>query len=158
MTAASLYHHFSNKQDILRSILVLTLQDVLAVTRVAVLRSGGSPAGQLSALTAAWVEFHAEHRVPALVSAAEMRYLDAADRSVVVALRDEQELMFRQVVEHGVETGAFGTPDPHHATRAIINMGTAVSSWFRPDGSLTVGEVGLVYARLALALVEARRA
>lgn len=156
MTPASLYHHFTGKQDILVSVLTLTMQDALAATRGALLRSGGTPDGQLAALMTAWVEFHTAHYVEAQVSAAEFGYLEESGRTVVVALRDEQELMFREVVEYGVEAGAFVTPDPRLAARAIINMGTAVASWYRPGGALSPAELAAAYSRLALALVESK--
>jgi hypothetical protein len=102
------------------------------------------------------VEFHTAHYVEAQVSAAEFGYLEESGRTVVVALRDEQELMFREVVEYGVEAGAFVTPDPRLAARAIINMGTAVASWYRPGGALSPAELAAAYSRLALALVESK--
>jgi len=55
-----------------------------------------------------------------------------------------------------VEVGDFGTAYPVEAARAILNMGTAVATWFRADGRLTPAELAEIYVRLALATVEHR--
>ena len=155
-TVASIYNHFPSKQRILQEIMVGILTDALAATRSAVLRAGALPHDQLRALMHAWLVFHTERRDEAVVGATEIRSLDPDGRRLVVALRDEQEHLFREVVEHGAETGAFGTPHPAEAVRALIAMGTSVASWYRPGGGLTPRQMGERYARLALGLVEAQ--
>jgi len=153
MTPPSLYHHFTNKQDILSVVMARIMQDVLATTRGALLRSGAAPAAQLRALVGSWVQFHARRQIEAKVGYAELNSLEPDGRRLIVALRDEQEGMFRDVVLHGVEEGVFHTPHPVDAARAIVNMGTAVSSWYDVDGSLTPAQLADIYADLALSVV-----
>jgi hypothetical protein len=38
-------------------------------------------------------------------------------------------------------------------TFAILQMGTAVSSWFRPDGPQTIEELGEKYVELAVKML-----
>jgi AcrR family transcriptional regulator len=156
MTAASLYHHFESKQEILRVLMTQIMQDALSTTRAAVLRSGGSPVEQLRGLVRAWVEFHAVRQPEARVGLAELNSLEPEGRRLVVALRDEQEHMFREVVQRGVESGDFATTHPTEASRAIVNMGTAVATWYRTGGSDTPEQVAETYADLAVAMVVAR--
>ena len=154
-TVASIYNHFPSKQRILQEIMTTILTDALASTRTAVLRAGSRPHDQLRALMHAWLVFHTERRDEAVVGATEIRSLDTDGRRLVVALRDEQEGLFRDVVQYGVETGDFRTPYAAEAVRALIAMGTSVASWYRPGGDLTPHQMGDRYARLALGLVEA---
>ena len=154
-TVASIYNHFPSKQRILQEIMTTILTDALASTRTAVLRAGSRPHDQLRALMHAWLVFHTERRDEAVVGATEIRSLDTDGRRLVVALRDEQEGLFRDVVQYGVETGDFRAPYAAEAVRALIAMGTSVASWYRPGGSLTPHQMGDRYARLALGLVEA---
>ena len=61
--------------------------------------------------------------------------------------------MSREVVLRGAEEGVFATAHPIEAARAVVNMGTAVATWFRADGQHTASELAEVYAELAWAVV-----
>lgn len=154
LTVASIYHHFKSKQDILQEIMLQALRDAHGMTRGALLRSGGEPKDQLQALVRAWVMFHTTRREDALVGATELRSLDEPGHRLVVALRDEQENIFRDVIERGVEEGAFHTEYPRDAVRAIINMGQQVCVWWRADGPLSAQDIADRYCALATAMVE----
>lgn len=156
ITVASIYHHFPSKQLILQDIMIRVLSDVISLTRSALMRAGASPVEQLEAVMTAWIIFHTSRRAEAMIGASEIRSLDDTGRRLVVALRDEQERMFRDVVERGVEEDVFTTPYPREAVRAIINMGYSVASWYRPGGRLTSEEMAERYAVLALDTVGAR--
>ena len=154
ITVASIYHHFKSKQEILQDIMTRALHDAFAMTRAALLRSGGSSAEQLRAVVRAWVIFHTTRQSDALVGATELRSLDDEGRRLVVALRDEQESVFREIIDRGVEDGVFTTSLPLDASRAIIHMGQSVCTWWRSDGPLTPEELADRYAELALAMVQ----
>lgn len=153
ITVASIYHHFPSKQRILQDIMIRVLSDVISLTRGALMRAGASPTEQLDAVMRAWILFHTTRRAEALIGASEIRSLDEVGLRLVVALRDEQERMFRDVVERGVAEGDFATPYPREAVRAIINMGYSIASWYRPGGELTPEEMAERYAVLALGTV-----
>lgn len=155
ITVASIYHHFASKQAILQHIMVGALEDTIAMTRGAVLRAGARPLDQLQAIMRVWTVFHATSRDQAIVTATELRSLDTEGRRVVITLRDQQEQIFREVVQYGVDEGVFLTKLPTDATRWIISTGQQASTWFRPDGPLTAAELADRYAILAAAIVEA---
>lgn len=156
MTPASIYHHFPSKQHILQHIMAMVMKDVISLTNSAVIRAGGSPSAQLDALMRAWALFHTQRRAEALIGASELRSLDDVGHQIVVALRDQQEQMFLNIIERGVAEGDFTTPFPREAARAIINMGYSIASWYRPDGTLPPDQLADRYAVLALATVGAR--
>lgn len=155
VTVASIYYHFPSKQEILQEIMVGVLTDVIRASRSTVLALGGDPREQLAELVRTWVLFHIERQDEALIGASELRSLDEAGRAEIVALRDEQENIFRGLIDRGVEVGAFSTPYPREAARAIINMGRSVVAWYRPDGSASPDTMAQTYASLALALAGA---
>jgi AcrR family transcriptional regulator len=155
VTVASIYHHFASKQEILRDVMAHTLRELIGLTRTALSAAGPAPSDQLAALMRAWIEFHTSHAAEALIGASELRSLDEPGRLLVVALRDEQEGIFREVIERGVAAGEFGTPFPREAARAVINMGYAVASWYRPGGDHSPAEMARRYCELALATVRA---
>lgn len=153
VTVASIYHHFPSKQDILQQIMVQVLGDAISVTRSALVRAGSSPSEQLAAVMRAWVLFHTSRRSEAMIGASEIRSLEEGGRSLVVTLRDEQEKLFREVIERGVEVGEFRTDHPREASWAIITMGNTVASFFRSSGPLSSEQIADIYADLALGTV-----
>ncbi|MGV2984213.1 TetR/AcrR family transcriptional regulator [Microbacterium sp. AGC85] len=155
-TAASLYHYFENKQDILFVLMRQTMHAALQTTREALVSAGTSPADQLDHLVRAWVKFHAERRVEARIGLSELNSLEHEGRLYIVGMRDEQEMMFRAVVNRGVALQEFSTAHPREAARAILNMGTVVATWFRPGGEMSADEIADIYADLARATVGAR--
>jgi AcrR family transcriptional regulator len=157
MTVAGLYHHFPSKHDLLTAIMLSALHDELARTKRAVHDAGGDPVDQLHDLVVVWLRFHTERQAEALIGNSELRSLDPDARVTVVALRDEQEGVFRKVVKRGRAQGVFDVDDPVEAARAIVVMGTAAGTWFHPGGRLTPQKLGERYAALALKLVGAKR-
>ncbi|MGW4339737.1 TetR/AcrR family transcriptional regulator [Rhodococcus koreensis] len=155
ITPASIYHHFPSKQRILQEIMEEVLNEVISLTHAAVVRAGPSPVGQLEALMQAWVLYHTNNRAEALIGASEIRSLDEVGHRIVVALRDRQQQLFRDIIERGVSEGEFVTPYPREAARAIINMGYSIASWYRPGGELTPEELADRYVVLALGAVGA---
>lgn len=153
MTVASIYHHFASKQEILQEIMITVMSDLMTSTRAALMVAESSPHHQLRALVDSWIVFHATRQADAFVASTEIRSLNPSGRKLVVALRDEQEHMFRDVITNGVKDGSFKTIYPTEATRAVLNMGASVASWYDPRGSLSPGDLANRYVALAFGTV-----
>ncbi|MCW2854084.1 MAG: TetR family transcriptional regulator [Nocardioides sp.] len=156
VSSAALYHHFDTKQAILVAVMRRALDDSAAATEEAAAAAGPRPDRRLAAVVRAWVTFHAERQADALISASEIRSLEAAPRAEIIELRDRQEWFFRSIIEAGVSDGTFAVSRADHATRAIITMGTSVATWFDANARDTPDEVAREYADLALTMVGAR--
>ncbi|MFF0817478.1 TetR/AcrR family transcriptional regulator [Rhodococcus sp. NPDC003318] len=157
LTVASIYHHFASKQEILQVLMAQALDDAYRMTGDAAQHAGPDPRDQLAAVVRAWVLFHTTRQRDAVVGATEIRSLDEAGLRATVDRRDRQEGLFREIVDRGVESGVFATDKGRDATRAIINMGQAICTWFNPAGPLTPTELADRYSELALVMVEADR-
>ena len=153
--AASLYNHFDSKEEILWDVTRSAMSD-LAANRDEALARLGPGAGlraQLAAFVSAHVGFHAERRHQAVLVNSQLGSLSQSHRRKAVALRDEYENSLRMIIDAGVASGEFNVFDAQVATLAILQMGTGVSVWFRPDGRLSIVQVGAQYVKLALAVV-----
>jgi AcrR family transcriptional regulator len=153
VSVASVYYHFKSKQEILQEIMVSVLTEVISATRSSLLAASNRPDKQLEALVRCWILFHISRQSEALIGASEIRSLDDEGRRRIVALRDEQENIFRAVVDRGVAEGTFATPFPREAARAIINMGRSIVTWYHVGGPTPPEMIAEQYAELALAMV-----
>jgi hypothetical protein len=61
----------------------------------------------------------------------------------------------QELVERGVASGAFHTPDPHMATLALLSLGIDIARWYREGGRWTPEDIGDSYAEIALRIVGA---
>lgn len=157
LTVASIYHHFASKQEILQVLMARALDDAYRMTCDAAEKAGPDPRDQLADVVRAWVLFHTTRQRDAVVGSTEIRSLDEAGLRATVDRRDRQEILFREIVDSGVESGVLATDKGRDATRAIINMGQAICTWFNPAGPLTPTELADRYSELALVMVEADR-
>lgn len=160
--AASLYHHFPSKQDLLRAMFDRFMDDILGMIRAASV-GPGSPAERLANVVRRHVLFHIARAREAFISHSELRSLTAQNRKRVIAMRDRYERTLRELLEAGVNEGVFEIADIPVTTTAILMMCSGVSDWYDPGGRLTPGtvverHVDLVARLVAVAPAPAARA
>ncbi|MGH2939349.1 MAG: TetR/AcrR family transcriptional regulator, partial [Solirubrobacterales bacterium] len=151
---ASLYHHFADKQALLSEVMLTALEQLTSEV-LPIVESDRPPGVVLPAAIAAHVRFEGEHAEQARVCRAELRTLDPATAERVIALRDRYEDLFVAVIDRGAAAGEFEVDDSRLAVRAFLAMWSGVSIWYRPDGRLSLEQIGLIYGRLALAALVA---
>ena len=153
--APSLYNHVPSKHEILRQIMVETMERLLADHRVAV-ASTADVSEQLRRATEAHVRYHARHRREAFVGNREIPSLERPARELILSKRDEYERGFRTLIERGREQSVFEVKSARLASYSILEMGIGVATWFREDGPLSEAEVAYHYGEFALRIVGAR--
>jgi AcrR family transcriptional regulator len=156
VSPAALYHHFASKQQLLATIMERGIEALLQRSRAALDAAGERPADRLRALVEVQVLFHLEDQRGTMLGTRELRALEEPVLSIHRAKRVEQQHLFDGVVADGVTRGAFTTPLPDEAARAIVVMCTGVASWFSAKGRLSRAEMVRRYQRLALDMVRAR--
>lgn len=155
MSVANVYYYFQSKHDLLFQFMDNSAKQLLAQLEDAVSRAPDEPAARLAVVVRVFVERHTLRQAAAFVAATELRALDDDARATVVSRRNAIEALFREVVRDGVQRGAFTAEDPHLAVRAILDMASSVSSWYRAGGGMSGAEIADRYVALALALVGA---
>lgn len=155
MTVAALYYHFANKQDILVFVMRRTMADVMSDVNAARAAAADDPRSQLVAMVRAHVGFHTRRQTEAFVAHAELRSLEPEHREEIIELRDRYEHMLAEIVRQGVEQGAFRPAHEDEAVRAILAMCTAVATWYREGGPLSLDDVADRYSDLTLAILRA---
>jgi AcrR family transcriptional regulator len=152
---SNLYNYFPSKSGLLAEVLRRANDELYARVRRAVADAGDAAGPRLRDAVRAYVGFVVDHQVAAVVAISEVRYLTGSDREHLVAARDSTEAVFAEIVAQGAENGEFRTPYPADAARSIVSLCSSVSTWYRPGGRLSRGQVAEQHARYALALVEA---
>jgi AcrR family transcriptional regulator len=150
--AASLYHHFPSKQELLRAMFDHFMDDMIGMIRAA-RAVPGSPAQRLADVVRRHVLFHIERPRQSFISHSELRSLTADNRRQVVAKRDRYERMLRELLEAGVAEGGFEIADIPVTTTAILMMCSGVSDWYGPGGRLTPEALAERYVELVARLV-----
>lgn len=150
----SLYRHVSSKQDLLVSIMVETMRELIAGQRTAA-AAGGDPAQVVRRMVEAHVRFHAAHREQAFVGNREIDNLEPPNRECVLRLRRRYADGLRAAIATGRDASVFKVASDRLAAYAILDMGIGVATWFRADGPSSVDEVAYTYADYALAMLTA---
>lgn len=152
MTAASLYNHFPAKEDILFEITRTPMEELLAGGRAAI-ATAATAAGQLRRLVEWHVRYSARQRLKAKVADEQLHALSADRRLRVVAVRDEYEGLFRDILTRGRDHDGWQIDDVPVVTFAMATMASAVGVWFRDTGRLSADTVASIYGDIALRMV-----
>ena len=149
--APSLYSHVSSKQELLREIMVTTMDELIQGFHLAVAAPGDRVA-QLRRATEAHVRYHTRHRREAFVGNREIPSLKPGARRVILDRRREYSMLFRDLIDRGAREGVFAVSSPRLVAYAILDMGIGLAAWFRPDGACTEEELVQSYGQFALRL------
>lgn len=156
LTAASLYHHFRNKDALLLAVLEAGLEVVIADTEP-VVRSDLLPDAKLRAMIHIHVESLTNNTAVAAAMVFEIRTLMQAKapgegsrdsdreafaefvarREAFFARRDYYERLLRRVIRDGVNRGMFVPVDDAIFTKTLLGAQNWVGVWFRPEGRLS---------------------
>jgi AcrR family transcriptional regulator len=146
---ASLYHHFSSKQEILLALLdhaLYLLTDRLEQVRAARL----SPEEKLRQAMIAYLDIITANQNLASVLLLEYRSLAPDLRRQHVMRRDRFEHLWRDLILEGKHAGVFQCEDPSIAGRAILGVLNWTVTWYRPDGPSSAEEIADQYTQLFL--------
>jgi AcrR family transcriptional regulator len=149
--APSLYHYIRSKHELLREIMVTTMDELIQGFHLAVATTR-DPVEQLRRATEAHVRYHTRHRREAFVGNREIPSLKPGARRVILNKRREYSMLFRDLIHRGAEERVFAIRSPRLVAYAILDMGIGLAAWFRPDGPCTEEELVQSYGQFALRL------
>lgn len=155
MSPAALYAYFETKEELLY--LISNEEHELSLRQV---RDGAAsstdPVQRLEAMVRQFVVNHAERHLTCRISNYELGALSPEHFKVIAEMRTATEDQFRDVLDAGLEIGAFNTTSVHMTARALVSLMIDTSRWFRDDGAWTPEDLACHYVDLALKMVEAQ--
>src|SRR5438067_5379338 len=145
--AASIYYHYANKEALLVEIMETHMRH-LNGNLERILREQSDPLKRLYEATANHIRLHTSYKSEFFIIDTEIRALEGDNRHYILSLRDHYESLLQELLRDGMERGVFRLSDVKVSSYAIIAMCTAVSTWFRPNGRLSVQQVIDLYSQM----------
>ena len=142
--AASIYHHYPNKQALLIEIMETHMQRLNNGLEY-ILRTHSDPLQRLHEAIGHHIRLHTTYKSEFFIVDTELRSLEGESRPYILSLRDKYEALIQDLLQDGIERGVFRPTDVKVASYALIAMCTEVAVWFRPNGRLSVQQVILMY-------------
>lgn len=146
---ASLYNHYSSKEDIVWMI-VQTAWEGLEAEHEEEAVDAETPVQRLEAFVRAHARYHAREPRHAAIANRHLTSLGPERYRQVISRRSDYEHRLRQILADGVEAGVFEIEDLRVTSFAILEMGMGIARWFRPGGELTINALQDLHAHLAL--------
>jgi AcrR family transcriptional regulator len=146
---ASIYHHYSSKEDILFDILITTLDDLIDYLDDC-LYGIKEVEDRLRAAVRSHVKFHCDRQKEVLIADSELRGLTAKNYKSIVERRDLYELKIQEIIKKGIKDGIFSNTDVKVASYAVLTMCTSVATWYNPKGRLSRQDIMQIYEQLVL--------
>lgn len=155
LTAASLYHHFKNKDFLLLAVLEIGLSHVIQQIEP-IIETDSSAADKLRQMIHAHIMEVTQNPAGGAAMVFEIKALMNATatlkdhknlsefierRDAFFAQRDYFESLFRQVVEEGIKSGCFREVDAAIFTKAMLGAHNWVGVWYKHSGRLEGVEI-----------------
>ncbi|SFX67254.1 TetR/AcrR family transcriptional regulator [Marinospirillum alkaliphilum] len=133
--SGSLFHHFSDKQEILYAVIESGMLHAMEIARQT-LASARTSKEKLHALARAHLSTLLEDRDAHVVAIYEWRSLTQESRDLLVELRDAYETSWREVISECHEAGLIKGDQGLQRRLALGALNWTVQ-WYHPDGELT---------------------
>jgi AcrR family transcriptional regulator len=146
---ASLYHHFSSKQEILVDLLDHAL-DLINNHLEQVLAQPLSPDEKMRQAMLSYFQTIAENQNLAAVLLMEMKSLDPELKSRQASRREKFENIWKDLIVEGRQKEIFDHFDPSITGRAILGVMNWSVTWYRRNGPRSAREIADIFADLVL--------
>lgn len=144
----SLYNHINGKDELLTSIMVGIMDDLLAAQRAVLRQHKDDPLACLRAFIDTHIRFHADRAQEVFIGNSELRSLPPKERRRVVAKRDQYEKLIRGIIEALGQDGIADVINPRLQSFAIVAIGTHVSTWYKPRGAMSLDAIVRDYTEI----------
>jgi len=147
---ASIYYHFSSKEELLFQIMSHTMSDLVSLLKESLVQA--DPIDQrMRVAVRTHVQFHLHRQKENFIANSELRGLSEEHYRSIVALRDEYESIFQALIREGRDNGAFVAVDVRILSYAILNLCTSGAFWYNPGGRLAVEDIAAIYENFIIA-------
>lgn len=148
VTVPALYYHHENKEMILFTLLDSSIGQLHSMCESALVEPVDEPELVFFNLIESITRYMSKSGKISYLDS-EIRSLSPELRKVYVSKRDVVEAMVLAQVEAGFKAKVFELTSPRDTTRALLGMVQAITTWYNPDGDLTIDDVAAMYRDIA---------
>lgn len=153
ISSSTMYHHFTNKQEVLSAIITKFMDDFNTATIPLLTDETLDVTDRLSKVIRIHVEMSDDRRHELLVGNPVKFALNPEQARRLVKQQWDYNHAVRSLIETGCREGVMAVEDPGLATLALLDMLNGIREWFREDDRLTRDQIISHYTRLALRLL-----
>jgi AcrR family transcriptional regulator len=153
ISSSTMYHHFTNKQDILHACVARFMGDFVAATVPVLQDPARSPTDRIREMARLHLEISDDRRVELLVGNPIRYALNSEQQKEGIALQQAYHDAVREVIIEGIARAEFAAADPKMTTMAVLDMLNGVREWYRPDGLLSRDEIINRYTEIVLKIL-----
>lgn len=146
---ASLYHHFTSKQEILLELLDRALE-MVTDCMTEVMAQNVSSEDRLRLAMRSYLQTLSEQGDLVSVLLLEYRSLDPEFYSRHIPNRDRFEQMWRDLIQLGVDDGTFVCENIPLTARGLLGVMNWTITWYRQDGEMSVEQIADHFADVFL--------
>ena len=147
--AASLYSHIKSKEEILQKI-CFRMADEFFEAWKDVTSEDSSFSAKMEKAVIAHVNVITKDTDASAVFFNEWRHLSEPFLSEFLAMRNDYEGRFIQIIKDGIATGEFEDVDEKFMMLTILSSLNWTHNWYKPEGSLTPEEIASRLSNLIL--------
>ncbi len=152
VTNPFIYTHFRSKVELLEAVCRPTIEMSMdAIARAAA--QAGSPTERLYNGIVNFTKVVLQRQANIAVYFREEKHLSEAGLAEINALRKRFDRLLSELLQEGMDSGAFHIPDLRVAALAIGCMVSWAYTWYQPDGRLSFDEIADKLAHFAMQMV-----
>jgi len=147
-----MYVRFRSKQDVLYQVMRIGQASALEAVEEA-LTGDAPPDAKVRWFVEAFTSWHAQNHSAARVRQYDLRALKPERFDEIREVRGRFDLLLKEELRRGVDSGLFAIPKVDYAALAILSLGIDVARWYHPSVGVTPEELGKQYAELVLRML-----
>jgi AcrR family transcriptional regulator len=151
--AQSIYNYIPSKQVLVERLVRNGTGELHASVLTALDVAEPTPSARLAAAVKAHVIHFLSSANVVVFFRDSLVHFDPETRGSLLVMLKAYELVFKNIIQQGIDSGEFRPVDVTPTTYAILGMGDSVINWWRPDGRLDAAAVGELFGGLAVQMV-----
>jgi AcrR family transcriptional regulator len=147
--SGSLFHHFKSKEDILLGVMEETIIINMARMHEALSQANSSENSLLALIQCELDSVHTDTGEAMSVLVYEWRSLKQEKQKYILQLRDEYETLWLNTIKQSIAEGKIDQ-DPFILRRLLAGAIGWTTTWYRPDGDLSLEALAAQTLKLAI--------